>query len=588
MQVRKKSILFFFGVSLTGLAHPDPTNGMCKVRPDGYSEHFAEWKTRDALGPLSALVDAFFAREIGRLRQALKEFSNESKKDVVIAQLRKELAAANEENMRLLAQLEEATSSKKRRGGNDGNKVRRVPPGMTNFKNLGNTCFFSTALQALAHCKPIVENREILANGGNQFCKDFGTMLNDMWGKMAPTQFWPTELLAHLAAVDPDMGDGLQHDAEEALTLMLDMLQEGCRPIVQGLWGQEETHTQCCLCGQARPVEVTPFLKLDVPLHGSKALAPSRHVTLEDCLDFYSEKRTMGLDEEWRCCPCNGSDAFTKAYRFSRFVHLPEVLIIRLKREYSRGRLPNITTHKHNTKINYPVRGLDMDRWVPGAGVYDLVGNIRHDGRTLHSGHYIIDCLMDGTDQWARFNDLNPKTRRLDKVSIERSTEHQAYILIYQRRQHQQQLQEGTAKNRKRDSDDDEDFKGSDEEVAPSQRVPRSAVVLDVDKEMPILQATGQTPAHANVSQHELAYKDTPKKQTIKEVPEIPKRKLTFGGVVVVPGVREATPHTEGGLEEKNDDDEDEEGDGFPKRLKTVSNPDGDMLEDGTIIKAKK
>lgn len=62
--------------------------------------------------------------------------------------------------------------------------------------------------------------------------------------------------------------------------------------------------------------------------------------------------------------------------------------------------------------------------------LYDLVGVIVHEGRSINSGHYTAYCFNTYTDSWINCNDA-----RMANVKEEDVLRAQAYILFYSHRE---------------------------------------------------------------------------------------------------------------------------------------------------------
>ncbi|KNC84248.1 hypothetical protein, variant [Sphaeroforma arctica JP610] len=79
-----------------------------------------------------------------------------------------------------------------------------------------------------------------------------------------------------------------------------------------------------------------------------------KSLTLEECLERFCEVESLNGGNRYRCTSCNDLTPSTKSLRFH---HLPEILVICLKR-FSHH---SFYSSKVTTKVTYPVTGLNMD-----------------------------------------------------------------------------------------------------------------------------------------------------------------------------------------------------------------------------------
>lgn len=119
--------------------------------------------------------------------------------------------------------------------------------GACGLRNLGNTCFLNSTLQALSNTVPLrryyqsgtfaseISKTPLSMDG--RLAEGFADLLKSMW-ENAHTVLPPTELKKLIAERRPEFGGYQQHDAQELLTFLLDGLHEDVnrapypRPIV--------------------------------------------------------------------------------------------------------------------------------------------------------------------------------------------------------------------------------------------------------------------------------------------------------------------------------------------------------------------
>lgn len=152
---------------------------------------------------------------------------------------------------------------------------------------------------------------------------------------------------------------------------------------------------------------------------------------LIDCLSSFIELEELTETELYYCSNCQQKQRSTKRFWVRK---LPEVLCLHLKR----FRYNNFLRTKIDEFIQFPIRGLDMRRFVMankhetrgsscGPTTYDLVAFIEHHGSGVGSGHYTAYCRHD--DYWFHFDDSS--VTACDESTVKRS---KAYILFYNRR----------------------------------------------------------------------------------------------------------------------------------------------------------
>ena len=118
---------------------------------------------------------------------------------------------------------------------------------------------------------------------------------------------------------------------------------------------------------------------------------------------------------------------------------LPNILIVQLKRfskdgETNRyGMRTMISSSKNSDVISFPIKGLDMNKYVldPKVGennIYDLYAVSNHMG-SLYGGHYTAHCRNSLNGQWYEFNDSS-----VSKSSEKHLVCSSAYVLFYRRR----------------------------------------------------------------------------------------------------------------------------------------------------------
>ncbi len=163
------------------------------------------------------------------------------------------------------------------------------------------------------------------------------------------------------------------------------------------------------------------------PAAASAAAEAKKSITLEDCMTRFLEPEVLSETDAWFCPGCR---AHVQAEKQIGLWSLPPVLVVHLKRF---AFLSNRYREKLEDRVEYPLKGLDMSRFVlpgaPGRGalMYDLFAVSNHMGG-LGGGHYTAYARPN--DDWWLFNDESC-SKVQDPASIVSPS---SYILFYARR----------------------------------------------------------------------------------------------------------------------------------------------------------
>jgi len=139
--------------------------------------------------------------------------------------------------------LDESNKGGIQRSKNKELAVKDVLPGSTGLVNLGNTCYINSALQCLSHT-PLLRayilsegysgevNRTNPLGTQGRMVEEFASILKQLWSEqyryIAPNKFKRT-----LAKLKPQFAGNDQHDSQEFLAEMLDMLHEDVNRVVE-------------------------------------------------------------------------------------------------------------------------------------------------------------------------------------------------------------------------------------------------------------------------------------------------------------------------------------------------------------------
>jgi len=158
-----------------------------------------------------------------------------------------------------------------------------------------------------------------------------------------------------------------------------------------------------------------------------KEMSQDNNISLNDALDLFGKNNILQDDDMWYCSKCQKHQVANQKLKIYK---APKYLIVQLKRfnvKKSYDGNSNFTGEKNNTFVNYPVKDLDLTKYIVGPdksnSKYDLYGVIQHFG-SLNGGHYTAMCKNQ--DNWVDYNDS-----RIDFVKGNNPISQNAYILFY-------------------------------------------------------------------------------------------------------------------------------------------------------------
>ncbi|KIY44947.1 cysteine proteinase, partial [Fistulina hepatica ATCC 64428] len=361
---------------------------------------------------------------------------------------------------------------------------------LTGLKNMGNTCYMNAPMQCLSATVPFARfftelkyknaiNLHNPLNSRGVVTHNFARLLHSMWAG-TESSLVPEEFLAAIRRYNPQYHGKDQHDSQEFLNFLLDMIHEDLNRIVGKIryertpeeeaqlerlhpqiaserewqaWrtrndsiivdffqGQLRNRLQCDTCHQTSTT-YNVFSTLQLPVPPSKSGA----ATLQKCLGLFFNTEVLEKDDAWDCPKCKTKRRATKRLSLAR---LPPVLLISLKRFEAHGRFSD----KIDTRVDFPLKNLDLSAYMPdqlsvdadrslvngGQSLplddprtqnapykYDLYGVTNHVGN-LSSGHYTAFVASRG--QWNYCDDSTIK-----QVDPKEVVSQKAYVLFYKR-----------------------------------------------------------------------------------------------------------------------------------------------------------
>ena len=322
--------------------------------------------------------------------------------------------------------------------------------GIVGLKNLGNTCYLSSIVQAISNVSDITryfvdgayeEHLNFSSDSRGEVATAFAEVITAMWDGFHDT-YSPTRLKT--VAGFPGSN---QHDAGDFLTAFITklhddldtvLLRQPC-PILdtdsispseaadlalqnqdksegksffsENFYGQSRTDLQCTSCGAVSSI-YDRFLETQLPI------AP--HGGIERLLEKELEPEVIN-----RNCPrpeCNNGQA-TKTYRIIR---LPKIWCIQLKRFFFNSE--RNFSGKIERFVDFPL-DLDMSPFITGDRSkfkkFKLCSVVNHYGQSNYSGHYTTMGLSSHLNKWIHFNDSHATA-----VSPRRIKTSSAYMLF--------------------------------------------------------------------------------------------------------------------------------------------------------------
>ena len=156
-------------------------------------------------------------------------------------------------------------------------------------------------------------------------------------------------------------------------------------------------------------------------------MSQNNAISLNDSLDLFGKNNVLQDDDMWYCSKCQKHQIANQKLQIYK---APKYLIVQLKRfniKKSYDGNSNFSGEKNNTFVNYPVKDLDLGKYIVGPdksnSKYDLYGVIQHFG-SLNGGHYTAMCKNQ--ENWVDYNDS-----RIDFVKGNNPISQNAYILFY-------------------------------------------------------------------------------------------------------------------------------------------------------------
>ena len=195
--------------------------------------------------------------------------------------------------------------------------------------------------------------------------------------------------------------------------------------------GLEHNKIECEFCkNTSNRFQIFTTLQIDIPQNNNTF---SKEFTIYDCLDKMIKKETLTYSNRIRCELCNRKN---KSNKINYIWMPPKVLVIHIKR-FIRNNYGFINK-KNTTKVNYPVKNLDIRKYISNDSPY--INNTKYNlfavnihlgfSSSINFGHYISLVKNRLDNKWYVFNDSNNIIKVNSKSFL---INKDAYLLFYLR-----------------------------------------------------------------------------------------------------------------------------------------------------------
>ncbi|CCF75250.1 Ubiquitin carboxyl-terminal hydrolase 25 [Babesia microti strain RI] len=321
------------------------------------------------------------------------------------------------------------TSFKNQQNSGKSNGKQVEPPiPAPGLKNLGNTCYYNSILQALYHTDDFLATM-FGCDGDPEIKKmnvEFYKGLQKLFKKMLTCGKDHVNPSSSYKQLPSQFKNKHQHDTTEVARYILDEL--GCDKLSmwKGLFAGLVIQRIKCKCGYVSDTHQT-IIDFSFAL---AALNDYEESSIQNLMDGFLKKEKLTGDNKYFCNKCNRN---RKAEKWNVIASPPIHLMVILNRNLweigsdGRGTPEKILRHVH---INHTLT-------VCGF-TYCLYGSIIHQGYSTDSGHYyFVGTRSDSVrypEKWYKMDDtiasrVGPEY--IEDTSSDQSNTHVPYVLFY-------------------------------------------------------------------------------------------------------------------------------------------------------------
>jgi len=334
------------------------------------------------------------------------------------------------------------------------------------FINLGNTCYLNSALQLLFSIEEIKNyfvNKGFLEELNNNlkkvnfknnnniknnilFIQNFFSLIRDYASNDNKT-LSPNNLLNSIRNINKDFVGFYQHDSQEILLIIMDVIHENLKYEVDvNYQGQPKNDTDVLVIESIEALKKILNYKYSIVNELFYGMYYCQYVSVENSnkgmlvsknyehfnnltLEFDGNHLIDNLDIFFKDELLDSEllhEKTKKKYKVKKIVKIinaPKYLFVTLKK-YNQQ-------HKtHNNSYTFPIYNLDFSKYCMGYDSYkcnyDLIGAICHRGN-LDYGHYY--SILNKNNNWFVVNDES-----ISKFNIEKNKQklfNDAYVLLY-------------------------------------------------------------------------------------------------------------------------------------------------------------